>query len=143
MNEKLIEEARRAKRAVYLVTDAIVADDLSRIIGGLADALEAAEAHTPECEMCRWENGFGARKPLTPTCEKNLSTDDFPHGHPEMDPTDDERVNAALNAHRLSDLLNSGYGPERFHKAPDLSYWHPDNVSNMRAALRAANEVRS
>ncbi|MBP5800757.1 hypothetical protein J2D78_01540 [Microbacterium maritypicum] len=50
----------------------------------------------------------------------------------------DERVNAALNAHRLSDLLNSGYGPERFHKAPDLSYWHPDYVSNMRAALRAA-----
>jgi hypothetical protein len=47
-NEKLIEEARRAKRAVYLATDASVADDLSRIIGGLADALEAAEkAHTP------------------------------------------------------------------------------------------------
>lgn len=56
--------------------------------------------------------------------------------------TTDERVNAALNEHRLSDLLNSGYGPERFHKAPDLSYWHPDNVSNMRAALRAAWEVR-
>jgi len=42
-NEKLIEEARRAKRAVYLATDASVADDLSRIIGSLADALEAAE----------------------------------------------------------------------------------------------------
>lgn len=38
----LIEEARRAKTAVYLATDASVADDLSRIIGGLADALEAA-----------------------------------------------------------------------------------------------------
>lgn len=47
-NEKLIEKARRAKAAVYLATDASVADDLSRIIGGLADALEAAEqAHTP------------------------------------------------------------------------------------------------
>lgn len=47
-NEKLIEEARRAETAVYLATDARVADDLSRIIGGLADALEAAEkAHTP------------------------------------------------------------------------------------------------
>lgn len=47
-NEKLIEEARRAKTAVYLATDARVADDLSRIIGGLADALEAVEkAHTP------------------------------------------------------------------------------------------------
>lgn len=46
--EALIEEARRAKTAVYLATDASVADDLSRIIGGLADALEAAEeAHTP------------------------------------------------------------------------------------------------
>lgn len=47
-NKKLIEEARRAKQAVYLATDASVADDLSRIIGGAADALEAAEkAHTP------------------------------------------------------------------------------------------------
>ena len=42
-NEKLIEEARRAETAVYLATNASVADDLSRIIGGLADALEAAE----------------------------------------------------------------------------------------------------
>lgn len=40
--ERLIEEAHRAKAAVYLATDANVADDLSRIIGGLADALEAA-----------------------------------------------------------------------------------------------------
>ena len=58
-NEKLIEEARRAKRAVYLATDASVADDLSRIIGGLADALEAAEeALTPTDDereaLARW-----------------------------------------------------------------------------------------
>ena len=40
----LVEEAGRAQKAVYLATDKAVADDLSRIIGGLAAALEAAYA---------------------------------------------------------------------------------------------------
>lgn len=40
--QKLVDEARRAQKAVYLATDKSVADDLSRIIAGLADALEAA-----------------------------------------------------------------------------------------------------
>lgn len=39
--EALLMEARRAQRAVFLATDADVAEDLSRIIRGLADALEA------------------------------------------------------------------------------------------------------
>lgn len=42
----LVAEARRAARAVHLVTDGAVADELSRIIGGLADALERASADT-------------------------------------------------------------------------------------------------
>jgi len=37
---ELIKEARKAAAAVYLATDAAVADDLSRIINNLADALE-------------------------------------------------------------------------------------------------------
>ena len=41
--QNLMDEARKAQRAVYLATDPAVADDLSRIIGGLADALEAAQ----------------------------------------------------------------------------------------------------
>lgn len=41
--QNLVDEARKAQRAVYLATDKEVADDLSRIIGGLADALEAAQ----------------------------------------------------------------------------------------------------
>jgi hypothetical protein len=40
----LIAEARKASRAVYLATDKTVADDLARILEGLADALEAAHA---------------------------------------------------------------------------------------------------
>ena len=35
-----VAEARKAQRAVYLATDEHVAEDLSRIIRGLADALE-------------------------------------------------------------------------------------------------------
>lgn len=42
--DDLIAEARKAQSAVYLVTEKLVADDLSRIISTLADALEAAEA---------------------------------------------------------------------------------------------------
>lgn len=38
-----IDEARRAQAAVYLATESDVADDLSRIIKGLADAVEALE----------------------------------------------------------------------------------------------------
>jgi hypothetical protein len=95
-NEKLIEEAAKAIRDVREVVvprgDGYVsvtdADDATLARAAFA-VFEKAHAH--ECEMCRWENGFGARKPLTHTCEKNLSTDDFPHGYPEMDPTDDER----------------------------------------------------
>ncbi len=41
--QALIDEARRAQFVVYLATDAAVADDISRIIRNLADALEAAE----------------------------------------------------------------------------------------------------
>jgi regulator of replication initiation timing len=36
-----IDEARRAQAAVYLATDESVAQDISRIIKGLADAVEA------------------------------------------------------------------------------------------------------
>ena len=99
-NEKLIEEAKRLIEQAGSFREQVGDDASPTSMIGLwlrtADALHAAlavfeKAHAHECEMCRWENGFGARKPLTHTCEKNLSTDDFPHGHPEMDPTDDER----------------------------------------------------
>lgn len=87
--EEVIEEA--AKRLLKDVNpkhgrpvSSQLASDIRLVAGAVFE-----KAHTHECEMCRWENGFGARKPLTHTCEKNLSTDDFPHGHPEMDPTDD------------------------------------------------------
>ena len=103
-NKKLIEEAAKAIRDVREVVvplgDGYVsvtdADDATLARAAFA-VFEKAHAH--ECEMCRWENGFGARKPLTHTCEKNLSTDDFPHGHPEMDPTDDAQLLAALTAY--------------------------------------------
>lgn len=41
--QKLVDDARKAQRAVYLATEKDVADDLARIIGGLADAFEAAQ----------------------------------------------------------------------------------------------------
>ena len=49
--QKLVDEARRAQAAVYLATDRAVADDLSRIIAGLADALEAAQRPTVSPEQ--------------------------------------------------------------------------------------------
>lgn len=97
-NEKLIEEAKHLIEQAGSFREQVGDDASPTSMIGLwlrtADALHAAlavfeKAHAHECEMCRWENGFGARKPLTHTCEKNLSTDDFPHGHPEMDPTDE------------------------------------------------------
>lgn len=54
MND-LIAEARRAQNAVYLATEKSVADDLARIIAGLADALEAATrelAAVPDAATC-------------------------------------------------------------------------------------------
>lgn len=48
---KLVDEARRAQKAVYLATDKLVADDLSRIIGGLADGLEAVHRTTISPEV--------------------------------------------------------------------------------------------
>lgn len=108
-NEKLIEETRAGLAAfdAYWGAGAPVSPERGRpweLIRGLLSVFEKAHAH--ECEMCRWENGFGARKPLTHTCEKNLSTDDFPHGHPEMDPTDDERE-ALEEALEYLDTLNA------------------------------------
>ncbi len=56
--EALLREARRAQKAVFLATDADVAVDLSRIIRGLADALEACSRHSDapepsaECPKC-------------------------------------------------------------------------------------------
>ena len=97
-DEKLIEEAKHLIEQAGSFREQVGDDASPTSMIGLwlrtADALHAAlavfeKAHAHECEMCRWENGFGARKPLTHTCEKNLSTDDFPHVHPEMDPTDD------------------------------------------------------
>ena len=118
-NEKLIEEAKHLIEQAGSFREQVGDDASPTSMIGLwlrtADALHAAlavfeNAHTPECEMCRWENGFGARKPLTHTCEKNLSTDDFPHGHPEMDPTDDE-VEALRIAHL--DARQAAYRKER------------------------------
>lgn len=73
-NDELIAEARKAERAVYLATEEAVAKDISRIIKGLADALEAATReraaatavvervralHVPDeyglCVECSWE----------------------------------------------------------------------------------------
>lgn len=48
--EKMIDEARRAAKAVFLATDAAVADDLSRILNGLADTL-AASAPVDEAKL--------------------------------------------------------------------------------------------
>jgi small-conductance mechanosensitive channel len=42
VNKELIAEARTASIAVFLATDGPVADDLSRILQGLANALESA-----------------------------------------------------------------------------------------------------
>lgn len=108
--EEVIEEA--AKRLLKDVNpkhgrpvSSQLASDIRLVAGAVFE-----KAHAHECEMCRWENGFGARKPLTHTCEKNLSTDDFPHGHPEMDPTDDERE--ALRIAEL-DARQAAYRKER------------------------------
>lgn len=46
-DEALIADARKASRAVFLATDETVASDLSRILSGLADALEAALSVSP------------------------------------------------------------------------------------------------
>ena len=56
---ELIAEARKAQRAVYLATDEHVAEDLSRIIRGLADALEGTLTE-PE-----WEYGYELLEPDT------------------------------------------------------------------------------
>lgn len=52
-NAELISDARTAQKAVFLVASRAAAQDLSRIIGGLVDALEAAapveyESEAPE-----------------------------------------------------------------------------------------------
>lgn len=127
-NEKLIEEA-------------------------VAQALSESDDRNHEdlCHCGLWPAScvtYGDRRPWSHDAESvaraaALAVFEKVHTPTAHEVTTDAQVNAAMNAHRLSDLLNSGYGPERFHESPDLSYWHPDNVSNMRAALRAANEVRS
>lgn len=73
--QKLIDEARKAQRAVYLATEKDVADDLARIIGGLADALEACQPAPMDSDghSHTWTNnplirdhfciGCGERKP--------------------------------------------------------------------------------
>ena len=141
-NEKLIEEAKHLIEQAGSFREQVGDDASPTSMIGLwlrtADALHAAlavfeNAHTHECEMCRWENGFGARKPLTHTCEKNLSTDDFPHGHPEMDPTDD----AQEAVDRLDQCLanrDAGVGA--------WSMVRPEDVRMVLAALRAAGGVR-
>ena len=50
---ELVAEARKAQRAVYLATDEHVAEDLSRIIRGLADALEGTLPGPGEWEYAR------------------------------------------------------------------------------------------
>lgn len=46
--QELINEARKAQAAVYLAAPEMAADDLSRIIRGLADALEALNRENQE-----------------------------------------------------------------------------------------------
>ena len=66
-NEEKIAEARKAAKAVYLATDGPVADDLARILNGLADALESQPAPLvvasresladAEAELLLWAKG--------------------------------------------------------------------------------------
>ena len=142
-NEKLIEEARAGLAAFdeYWGAGAPVNPEHGRpweLIRGLLSVFEKAHAH--ECEMCRWENGFGARKPLTHTCEKNLSTDDFPHGHPEMDPTDDAQLLAALTAYEAK-AREQGSFPAMATPL-NLTWFSDASADRMRAALRAAGGAR-
>ena len=143
-NEKLIEAAARA------IMDESHGEGSWELREPMEDTLyrrRAAaalavfeKAHTHECEMCRWENGFGARKPLTHTCEKNLSTDDFPHGHPEMDPTDDAQLLAALTAYEAK-AREQGSFPAMATPL-NLTWFSDASADRMRAALRAAGGAR-
>ncbi|KTR79136.1 hypothetical protein NS234_01840 [Microbacterium oxydans] len=100
-NKKLIEEAAKAIWNAH-------ASGLSR--GYLAEspphysdseiyaraALAVFEkALTPVCEMCRWEQGFGAREPIAHTCEKAHT------------PTDDERAIAVCI--EIASTIYGGY----------------------------------
>ena len=148
-NEKLIEEAKHLIEQAGSFREQ-VGDDASptsmiglwlRTADALHDALAVFEkAHAHECEMCRWENGFGARKPLTHTCEKNLSTDDFPHGHPEMDPTDDAQLLAALTAYEAKAREQDSF--PAMETPLNLTWFSDASADRMRAALRAAGGAR-
>jgi hypothetical protein len=52
INDELIAEARTASVAVFLATDEPVARDLSRILRGLADALELATEKKSRRDVC-------------------------------------------------------------------------------------------
>lgn len=127
--EALLMEARRAQRAVFLATDADVAEDLSRIIRGLADALEACSRrpevpepsaegpHSRACGIKRHEHGRECNDNC-PTCHGKT-----PQGEPS-----DAQVHAALSVYLDTDRA--------------WADWETWQIESMRAALRAAGEAR-
>ena len=72
-----VAEARKAQRAVYLATDEHVAEDLSRIIRGLADALEGTLTE-PEWEWAL--RAVGGDEPFSDVYESRENLADCENG---------------------------------------------------------------
>lgn len=136
--EALLSEARRAQKAVFLAAEADVAADLSRIIRGLADALEACSRRSgvpepsAECPKC----GVRAtgQTPSTfythhdETCDGALE-------EPQCEPSDAQDT-VVQEVSRLAGLRLL----RRYSGFSD--HWWDELVGGIaRVALRAAGEV--